>query len=380
MDYDFDTFRDRSGTSLKWGLYRRHPELLPLWVADMDFEPPAEVLEAIRRRLEQRDLGYALAPPELATAVLGMLRRHYAWTVDPSWLVWCPGIVPGLAGMLIQTPVYPRIYDAAELSGGKTRAVMLQERPGGGWGFVPEEMEAAVTPQTTTLILCNPQNPTGHVFSRDELFWLADFARRHDLVVCSDEIHADLRLDPQARHIPIAILNRDIAARTVTFMAPSKSYNIPGLGLAFAIIPDAELRSRFVAAMEHVTPPVNCLAYAAAIAAYEQGGEWLAQCLDYLRGNAALVAEAAARMSPLRLAAVPQATYLAWLDARSLPVERPVAFFREHGVVLSDGADFGAPGWLRLNFACSRTVLKEALRRMAAAVAALSRPSGKLEI
>lgn len=382
MRYDFDTIPDRRGTSLKWGLYRHRPELLPLWVADMDFPPPPPVLEAVRRRLDQGDLGYSLATPEVVESVLGMLRRNYAWSVDPSWLVWCPGIVPGLVGMtrafagpgteaLIQAPVYPRIYDAAEVSGGTKRVVMLKELKQGGWGFDPGEMEAAVTPRTTLLILCNPQNPTGHVFSRDELLWLADFARRHDLAVCSDEIHADLVLDSRARHIPLAILNREIADRTVTFMAPSKTYNIPGMGLAFAIIPDGSLRTRFKAAMEHATPPVNCLAYAAAVAAYEEGGEWLAQCLEYLRGNATLVEREMAGMWPLRMVR-PRATYLAWIDARALPVADPAAFFRDRGVVLSNGTEFGAPGWLRLNFACSRALLSEALGRMATAVAELS--------
>ena len=209
----------------------------------------------------------------------------------------------------------------------------------------------------------------GRCWNRDELLDLANFAEANDLVVCSDEIHCGLILDAEKRHIPFASLSPEAAKRSITLMAPSKTYNIPGLGCAFAVIPDAALRRRFLGAMDGIVPHVNILGLAACEAAYRDCGAWHDELITYLRGNrdqvfAAVNAEKGAKMSRV------EATYLAWIDVRELGLEKPAAHFEAHGLGLSDGSDFGAPGWLRLNFGCPRATLDEALRRFATACAA----------
>jgi len=229
-------------------------------------------------------------------------------------------------------------------------------------------MEAALTPDTRLFVLCHPHNPLGRVWRRDELAAIVDFCRRHDLVLCSDEIHCDLVLD-DLPHVPTATLSTEAAARTVTLMSPSKTFNLPGLNFAYAIIPDPGLRGRYLAAGDGLLPFPGCFALTAAEAAYREGGPWHTALLDYLRGNRDLVERVVMeQLGPLTTTHV-EATYLAWLDARGLGLPDPARTFREAGVALSDGADFGAPGWLRLNFACPRSTLHEALARMKRAVA-----------
>jgi cystathionine beta-lyase len=237
---------------------------------------------------------------------------------------------------------------------------------GGRWEVDWEAMERAVTPQTKLFFLCNPHNPVARVFGRDELARLAEFCLRHDLILCSDEIHCDLILD-DLPHVPTGTLGGDIARRTVTLMAPSKTYNIPGFGTSLAIIPDASLRTQFLRASTGIVAEVNCLGYTACEAAYRQGEPWRQALLAYLRGNRDFLLDYAARELPgVSVAAPIEATYLAWLDVKALGLKNPVAHFEHHGVGLSDGRYFGAePGsHLRLNFGCPRATLAEALGRM----------------
>ena len=226
-----------------------------------------------------------------------------------------------------------------------------------------EALERALTPRTRLLLLCSPHNPVGRVWSAGELAALAEIALRHDLVIGSDEIHAGLVFDQDKPHIPIATLAPEIAARTITLMAPSKTFNTPGLGCSFAVISDATLRAAFARAMDGIVPHVNVMGYVAAQAAYEKGAEWRRALLAYLRGNRDLVERSIATMPGLSMTHV-EATYLAWIDARAAGSPTPCAFFEEAGVGLSDGADFDAPGFVRLNFGCSRSLLVEALERM----------------
>ena len=224
-------------------------------------------------------------------------------------------------------------------------------------------MEAAVTPDTRVFVLCSPHNPFGRVWRRDELDAVVDFCRRHDLVLVSDEIHCDLILDDLA-HVPTATLSGDAVSRTLTFMAPSKTFNLPGLNFAFAVIPDPELRHRFETAAEGLLPFPGCFALEAAETAYREGGPWLDELLAYLRGNRDRIERFVAEELPGVAATHAEATYLAWLDARGLGFADPARVFRDAGVALSDGVDFAAPGWLRLNFACPRVTLDAALERM----------------
>ena len=373
MPFDFDTIIDRTGkASLKWDRYGGR-DVIPLWVADMDFRSPPSVIEALHRRVEHGVFGYTLPPAELTAAVLGHLHSEYGWQVDPSWLVWLPGLVSGLNiacqavgeegdGVLTATPVYPPFLSAPGLSGRSLVAAPLANDDG-RWVFDLDRMAQAVTPRTRLMLFCNPHNPAGRVFSRQELETIAEFSADRDMVICSDEIHAGLVLDEEKRHIPIASLDPGIARATITLMAPSKSYNLPGLGCSFAIISDDGLRRRFRGVMAGIVPHVNLLGFTAAEAAYRDGEEWRQALLAYLRLNRDLVVEAVRAMPGLATTHV-EATYLSWIDTRATGLAHPANFFEAAGVGLSDGAEFGVPGFVRLNFGCPRPVLRQGLDRM----------------
>jgi cystathionine beta-lyase len=219
-------------------------------------------------------------------------------------------------------------------------------------------------------LLCSPHNPVGRVFSREELTTLAQICEKHDIIICSDEIHCDLILDPEKSHIPTASLSPSIAERTITLMSASKTFNIPGLGCAFAVIPDRALRKRFLGAMAGIVPHVNVLGYVATLAAFRDCADWHAALLDYLRANRDFVADAVSQMPNLTMAP-PEATYLAWIDVRATGIENPIEFFEAGGIGMQDGADFDGPGFVRLNFGCPRKTLEEALQRMATALESL---------
>lgn len=380
--FDFDRVVDRAAfPGDKWGRYAGR-DVLPLWVADMDFAAPAAVLDAVRARVDHGVFGYTSAWPSLIDAITTHLQRDYDWTVDPAWLVWLPGMVTGFNlacalagdagdGVLTATPVYPPFLTAPGNVGRVLQRCDLVLRAG-RWEWDWGALEAAVDARTRMLLLCNPHNPTGRVFDADELRRLADFAARHELLICSDEIHCGLVLDEGARHRPIAALDAATAARSITLMAPSKTWNVASLYCAFAIIPDAELRRRYRHAMQGMVPAVNVLGLVATEAAYRHGEPWRLALLDHLRANRARVLAALARMPGLS-AVSPQATYLMWIDCREMLAARALsdatAFFEAAGVGLSDGAAFGTPGFVRLNFGCTRATLDAALARMEAALA-----------
>lgn len=373
--FAFDRVIARRGAfddSVKWNRFGGR-DVLPLWVADMDFAAPPAVVEALQRRVAHGVFGYSEPWPSLVDAVIDYLDRQYGWRIAPDWLVWLPGLVTGLnvacravdGDVLTATPVYPPFLSAPRLSGRTLQAAPLQLLDG-RWGWDWDAMEAAVWPNTRMLLLCHPHNPVGRAWDDDELARIADFCARHDLVVCSDEIHCDLALDGR-RHRPIATLSGDVARRSITLMAPSKTYNVPGLGCAFAVIQDAPLRRRFLHAMAGIVPHVNLLGLVACEAALRDGDEWRSALLEVLRRNRDFVQAAVAACPGLAMAAV-ESTYLAWIDARELGLKNPCQHFEAHGLGLSDGADFGAPGWVRLNFGCPLPTLEEALRRFESAV------------
>lgn len=376
--FDFDRPVDRRGTaSEKWDKYAGR-DIIPMWVADMDFAAPRPVLEALHARIEHGVLGYTHAPEPLLETVVQTLGRQYGWSVQPEWIVWLPGLVTGINvacrtvgregdGVMSAVPVYPPFLSAPGLAGRTLVAVPLKQA-GQGWHLDLEELEARLTPQTGLLLLCSPHNPVGRVFRRRELEALVDICARHDVVICSDEIHCDLILEPGLQHVPTAAVGAEALRRCITLMAPSKTFNLPGLGCSFAVIADQGLRRRFRKAKAGIVPHVNLMGYAAAEAAYRHGWAWQGALLDYLRGNRDLVFESVCRMAPLQTW-LPQATYLAWIDARGLDLEDPAGFFEAAGVGLSDGRDFGAPGFLRLNFGCRRALLEEGLQRMGQALA-----------
>src|SRR5450631_3664926 len=320
--FDFDTIVDRSSTSSeKWDRYQGR-DVIPLWVADMDFRSPPAVSAALHERIEHGVFGYSHPPRGLVEAVLEHLERDFGWQVRPEWLVWLPGLVCGLNVLsraigetgdevITFTPVYPPFMSAPTLSQRVTVKVPLQLIEG-RWVADPDALEQAITPRTKLLLLCSPHNPVGRAWSRKELLQFADVAERHDLVIGSDDIHAGLILDEGTRHIPIATLSPETASRTITLLAPSKTYNIPGLGCSFAVVSDPVLRTSFIKASGRIVPHVNLLGYTAAEAAYRHGEEWRQALLSYLRGNRDLVAETVARMPGLKSCRV-EATYLAWI-------------------------------------------------------------------
>ena len=372
----FDSVIDRRGSdSFKWGKYAGR-DILPLWVADMDFAAPPAVLAALHRRIEHGVFGYGGPWPSLTESVLAHLQGEYGWSIEPEWLVWLPGLVTGLnvacravdGEVLTATPIYPPFLSAPHFSGRKLNRVDLA-LDNNRWQWDMAAVQQATTAATRLFLFCHPHNPVGRCWSRDELLALADYAERNDLVVCSDEIHCGLILDADKRHIPFASLSPAAAQRSITLLAPSKTFNIPGLGCAFAVIPNPALRRRFEQAMHGIVPHVNVLGLAACEAAFRHGGDWQRELIAYLRGNRDRVAATMASLPGVRMAPV-EATYLAWIDVRDLRLAKPAAHFEAHGIGLSDGADFGAPGWLRLNFGCPRATLDEALSRFERAVRA----------
>lgn len=373
----FDTPVDRRGTdSIKWAKYAGHTgangrEILPMWVADMDFQAPPPVIEALQARIAHGVFGYGHTTRAFLDAVMAALLRDFGWTVQPEWIVPLAGLVSGLNiaartigepgdAIVTATPVYPALFTAPQHMERRSITVPLHEADNWRWDMAA--LEAAHTDRTRGLFLCHPHNPIGRVWSPAELDEIAAYAERHDLIVVSDEIHCDLVLEPGLSHCPFALRSAALARRTITLMAPSKTYNIPGLGCAFAVIPNPNLRRRFEHAMAGISPHTNILGLLAATVAYEQGRPWRTALLDYLRGNRDRVMTLDG-VGGLRVVK-PEATYLAWLDCRTLDTDNPAAFFESAGVGLSDSRDFGLPGFLRLNFGCSRATLEEAIQRI----------------
>ena len=376
--YNWDLSVDRHASdSMKWGRYGA--DVLPLWVADMDFVAPPAVLAAMQKRLDHGVFGYGLETDALNTAAINYMQRRYGWEIEADWLVWLPGLVSGLnvvckavaGGVFTATPIYPPFMSApANEHRTLTTVPLLDTADGWRWDFAAAD-KALAESDSKLWLLCHPHNPVGRAWRDEELAQIAALARKHDVVVCSDEIHCDLILDPAHQHKPFALLSEDAAQRSITLMAPSKTYNIPGLGAAWAVIPDASLRQQFKRAMQGIVPHLNVMGMAATVAALNGCDAWRAELLDYLRGNARMVEDWVAATPSLRMHAV-EATYLAWIDASELCRERNITdiqqHFLQHGVALSPGRDF-SPEYsnsVRLNFGCPRDTLRQALDRMSA--------------
>ncbi len=384
MAYDFDRVIDRRSTnSNKWRKYP--PDVLPLWVADMDFPSPEPVVRALRERVEHGVYGYGFEGPEFAEVFVDRVQKRYGWTVSPEAIVLVPGVIPAFNvachaltqpgdGLLMQVPVYPPIL-RSPTNHGLTRddAPLARERDG---RYVADldAFRAAIHARTRAFLLCNPHNPVGRVFTREELSGMARICLERGLPIIADEIHCDLLYHGQ-RHVPIASLAPEVEQRTITLMAPSKTFNMAGLKISVAVIPNASLRERFMAARgDFVQASVNILGYAAAFAAYRDGQPWLDELMRYLEGNRDFLADYVRRLLPGVTMARPEGTYLAWLDCRGAApaTADPFTFFLERAkVAMNDGALFGpgGPGFVRLNFGSPRSVLTEGLERMRRALA-----------
>ncbi len=381
MYYDFDCVIDRRNSdSSKWNFYAG--DVLPLWTADMDFKAPQPVIDALHKRVEHGIFGYCMESHALREAIVARLESLYAWEVSPEAIVFQPGVVLGFNracqvagspgnGVLVQPPVYPPILAAPGLHGMTRQESELVQTTNGRYEIDLESFERAITERTRLFILCNPHNPVGRVFQRSELEQMAEICLRKNVLICSDEIHCDL-IFKGSRHVPIASLSREIECRTITLMAPSKTYNIAGLHCSFAVIPDPGLRKRIREGEPPYFPEVNALGFTATLAAYTEGNEWLDQVLQYLAANRELVSQYVSRELPGVQTTSPEATYLSWLDCRRSSISGdPYRFFLERAkVALSDGSRFGkgGEGFVRLNFGCPRWRLLEALGRMKTAL------------
>ncbi len=380
MQYDFDTLPQRRGTDCeKWDLYDE--DVLPLWVADMDFRSPEPVIRTLAERVEHGFFGYPndyTQVIELRQAIIDWIEQRHGWQVQPEDLVFLPGVITGFdlachtlkpsrRGVLVQTPIYPPMLGAAKNTGRLPQEAQLTRLEDGSFAVDWDAFESAITEKTGLFILCNPHNPTGRVFRRDELERMAEICLSRDVLICSDEIHADL-VYPDHSHIPIASLDPEIARRTITLMAPSKTFNLAGLQCSYAIIPNQSLRRRYIASSKGLVSWVNLLGRTAALAAYREGRDWLEQLLTYLQGNRDFLYNYIKAEMPQLCLARPEGTYLAWLDCRqaNLPADPYKYFLETARVALGDGRMFGpgGDGFVRLNFGCPRSILEEALNRM----------------
>ena len=367
----FDHAPPRRGSgSLKWD---KRPGLEPYWVADMDFASPPEVLEALHHRVDHGVFGYAIPHPGLIETILEYLAERQHVTASAEHLVHLGGLVPALSlagrafaeagdALLTCTPIYPPFLGVHRDNG--LGLITVPHVLGAcGWTFDWEAMESAVTPQTRLFLLSNPQNPLGRVFSEEELLHLAEFCARHDLILVSDEIHCDLIFDEgQTPHCSALRLPSEFSSRTITLLSPSKTYNIAGMGYAYAVIPDAPLRRRFMGRRGHTLAEITCLGYYAAEAAYRHGESWRRDLINYLKGNRDLVASFCNQHSDSVIMPRMEATYLAWLDFRPAALQDPAARLeQEAGLFLSDGHAFGGAGHARLNFGCPRGFLEAGL-------------------
>jgi cystathionine beta-lyase len=385
--FDFDRRIDRSSTaSNKWRKFDK--DVLPLWVADMDFASPEPVIRALRERAEHGVYGYVYEEPEFFEVVADRIQKRYGWRVGPEAVVLLPGVIAGLNiaarvfaapgdGLLEQVPVYPPILRCPGNMGLTRDEAPLARRADGRYEVDWEVFERAIHGRTRAFILCNPHNPTGRVYTREELTRMAEICARRGVAIIADEIHCDLLYAGQ-RHVPIASLGPEVAARTVTLMSPSKTFNLAGLKCAIAVVTDAALREKFLATKVDLVANPNVFGFAAALAAYRDGGPWLDALMVYLEANRDYTVKYVREHFPGVVVHPPEGLYLAWLDFRpaEIPGNDPHTFFLEQArVALNDGVTFGpgGQGFARLNFGCPRAMLTEGLDRMRDAVRRLPR-------
>jgi len=380
MHYNFDEVIDRRNSdSIKWKLFGE--EVLPFWVADMDFRSPQPVIDALENRVRHGVFGYPEEDQELKDVICERLAKLYQWEINSEDIILLPGVVNGFNlvihaltepgnEVLIQPPVYHPFLSAPQNANALAKESPLRLGDEHRYFIDFEHFEKSLDENTKLFLLCNPHNPVGKVFSEEELAQMADLCMKNDTYICSDEIHADIIFDGY-RHIPIASLNEEFANRTVTLMAPSKTYNIAGLGLSFAIAQNPEIRKKLNNAKKGIVPHVNVLGMTAALASYKYGDEWLEQLMVYLQENWKILVDFIEEHLPAIKITPIEGTYLAWLDCRELEISNPYEFFlKEAKVAFNDGKIFGSggKGFLRLNFGCPRSQLLEGLQRMKDAI------------
>jgi cystathionine beta-lyase len=383
MKYNFDEIISREGTNcIKYDALERFfgsKEVLPLWVADMDFKTPDFIVDAIKKRTKHEIFGYTFRGDSYYDSIIGWIKRRHNWDIQKEWISFSPGVVAGLTfgieaftkagdGVIVQPPVYFPFFDCVK--GTKRKLI---ENPlkieNDRYTFDFEDLKAKIDKKTKLLLLCNPQNPGGTVFSKDELTELATICMENKILVISDEIHSDLIFEGH-QHIPFASLSDEISQNCMVSMAPSKTFNVAGFSSSIVIIPNKAKFARYERAIgvAHLYMG-NIFGSVAMEAAYTHGDEWLDQMLDYLWENYQLLEDFFKNKLPKVKVMKPEATYLIWLDFRAYGMKNKelMKFTVENSKVgLNDGARFGTggDGWLRINIGCPRSVLTEALERL----------------
>ncbi|MEN8172500.1 MAG: MalY/PatB family protein [Chloroflexota bacterium] len=379
--FDFDTLPDRRNSeSVKWNFYEE--DVLPMWVADMDFLSPKVVIKALQERVAHGSYGYPLITKEMRFSVVDWLTKRHDWEINPEDLFFLPGVVSGFNiaahlssqpgdGVLVQTPTYGPFLNVAKNNNLVQQEMALTRGNDGEYYVDMDLFEATITEKTRVFMLCNPQNPTGRVFREDELSQMAEICLRNNILICSDEIHHDL-VYPENKHIPVASLNPEIAANTITLIAPSKTFNIAGIKASVAVIQDPELRKKFEVSRRGLAEWVNVLGQTAMQAAYQEGAPWLEALLKYLETNRNFVYEFTNQELPGVQMTKPEGTFLAWLDCKETGIDGSHSefFLKKARVAVNDGSWFGAggEGFVRLNFGCPRSMLEKALHSMKAAL------------
>ena len=387
-NYDFDEVIDRRNTGAikveRCKTLFGTEDVLPLWVADMVFRTPDFILNAIRERLEHPILGYTMPPKKFYPLTVKWITDHHNWDVKRDWVGFLPGIVPGLAfavqsltnvgdEIIVQSPVYYPFFDVITNNHRVLVNNQLKEVDG-KYVMDLEDLERKITSKTKLFILCNPHNPGGRVWTKEELRQFAAVCEKHTITIISDEIHADMILPGNMAHTPLATVSEWAEQNTVTFMAPTKVFNMPGLISSAYIIPNTELRHKFAEFLEASEMNAgNIFAYIGAVAAYEQGEKWRVQMLDYVKGNIDYIVDFLKKNIPQVKPMIPEASFLVWLDCKDLGMETDELhqfFSLKAGLGLNKGTVFGPGGeyHLRLNVACSRSILEKAMKQLQSAV------------
>jgi cysteine-S-conjugate beta-lyase len=374
MTYDFDELIDRTNTdSFKWDKYKDR-DIIPLWVADMDFKAAPPILKALEDVTKHGVIGYSHEPDELTDVIVKRLDERHNWKIEKNWIIYLPGLVPGLTlscmvvgnegdEIITTVPVYGPFMKAPEAA--KKKLVKVQMKlENNRWTLDFDAIRAAITPRTRMFMLCNPYNPAGTVFTKEELQTLSNICTEHNIVICADEIHCDLILDESKKHISIATLSKESENQTITLLSPSKTFNIAGLGGSFAVIPNDEIRAKFANLKYIVEPMPSAYAYQAALAAYRDCGEWHEQLLAYLRKNHDYVLQEMNAINGFSMQPL-EATYLAWIDTNKSGIENISEILENAGVGISDGGFFfDGKGFIRLNFGTQMRRLEAAIWRM----------------
>jgi len=390
MIWNFDEPVAREGTNcIKYDLREDtfgEKDVIPMWVADMDFKTPDFIMSDLRKRLDHEICGYSYRPPEYFTSIINWINLRHNWPIEKDWICFSPGIVPALNlctlaytqpgdKIIVQPPVYFPFFSAVEAHGRKLVYNKLKEVDG-KWEMDFESLLASIDEKTKMIIISNPHNPVGRVWSPNELLRLADICLANNILVLSDEIHSDLVL-PGYKHTPFALLSEKIAAITITFIAPSKTFNLAGLSTSSVIISNPDLRKSFTRLVDNLhIGNGNIFGTIASISAYTHGHQWLDSLLDYIDYNIDFVGDYCKKMIPEIIPVMPEATYMIWLDCRKFGMsgkELRGFFVKSAGIGMNEGSSFGpgGEGFMRMNVATTHQTVMKALEQIEKAVSGI---------